>query len=85
MKAAVREARSLLEFAVEKRREERRATCVICGLPEEIRAQIKAAHGKKIDVSTILQWLAAQGHPIKAIDYKAHGSSNHEQKDEAGV
>lgn len=80
-----KQATSLLEYAVEKRRAERRAACPVCRLPKQIREEIRTARGKKIDVATILEWLAAQSHPIKEIDYKAHGSGMHDQKDEAGA
>jgi hypothetical protein len=79
------QAVSLLEFATKKRVAERRAGCIVCQLPPGIRAEIKRARGKKIDVRTILEWLASAGHPIKEIDYKAHGSGMHDQKEEAGT
>lgn len=77
-----KEAQTLIDFARARRRAERRATCAVCALPDEIREQIKAARGH-MDVQTILAWLE-QHHNIKirSLDYKAHGSAQHDQKDE---
>lgn len=79
--AAAKQARSLMEFAVERRRAERRASCAICRLPDDVRAQLRAARDKKIDVPTRLAWLATIGHRVSELDLKTHGSSAHDQQE----
>lgn len=76
-------AQSLLQFAHERRREERRAACPICRLPDEVRAQLRVARDKKIDTRTRLDWLASIGHgDITELDLKTHGSSGHDSLDQ---
>lgn len=77
-----KEAQTLIEFARAKRLAERRASCAVCALPDEIRTQIKSSRGK-MDVLTILDWLSQKcGIEIDRDTYKAHGSAQHDQKDE---
>lgn len=80
--AAKQQARSLLEFAIERRRDERRAACAICRLPDDVRAQLRLARDKKIDTPTRLAWLATIGHQVSDLDLKTHGSSAHDSLDQ---
>ena len=76
------QARSLMEFAIERRRAERRASCAICRLPDDVRAQLRAARDKKIDIPTRLAWLESLGHPVGELDLKTHQSSTHDSLDQ---
>lgn len=76
--AAAKQARSLMEFAIERRRNERRAACAVCRLPDDIRAQLRAARDKKIDIPTRLAWLESIGHQVSDLDLKTHQSSTHD-------
>ena len=78
---AAKQARSLMEFAIERRRNERRAACAICRLPDDVRAQLRAARDKKIDIPTRLAWLVAIGHQVSDLDLKTHASSAHDQQE----
>lgn len=80
--AAARQARSLMEFAIDRRRSERRAACAVCRLPDEVRAQLRAARDKKIDTQTRLAWLESIGHQVSDLDLKTHGSSAHDSLDQ---
>ena len=71
---------SLADFALAKRRAARRAACAVCALPDKIREQTKTARDKKIDVSTVLEWLAASGYKIGESVYLAHGSGHHDRE-----
>lgn len=69
---------SLVDFALARRREERRRACAVCRLPDEVRAQLRAARDRKIDTRTRLEWLREVGHPVTEVELKAHGSSGHD-------
>jgi len=67
--------RSLMDFV----RDSRREGCKICGLPADVRAQLREASSKKITMSQQLQWLATDyGATISAAEMMAHRGGRHE-------
>lgn len=75
-------ARSLLEFATEKRRAERREKCAVCRLPDEIRAQLRQAREKGIERRVVIEWLRAEHErPITDLELTQHYAGHHEEKD----
>ena len=84
MTAAKTAERSLEDYARDKRKAARRAACKVCALPDEVRAQMRGARDKKIDMHTIREWLK-EFHRIQLTDveYRAHGAGLHDQREES--
>lgn len=75
-------ARSLLEFATEKRRAERREKCVVCRLPDDIRVQLRTAREKGIERRVVLEWLRTDHQrEITDLELTQHYAGHHEEKD----
>ena len=77
-----KQGRSLIQYE----RAKRRAACAVCSLPEELRAQVRAASDKKIKQGVVLEWLREEHHVTLARqDFVSHGAAHHDQwsEDEA--
>lgn len=84
MKAVEKQARSLLEYASEKRKAQRRAACAVCRLPEEVRAQIRAARDRKIERTVIREWLRVEHKSeVSDLDFTSHYAGHHDEKEGA--
>ena len=71
--------RSLLSYVLAKRRE----GCAVCGLPDEVRAQIVGARERKIESRIIRAWLLAE-HGVDILDsvFTSHSAAHHEERQE---
>lgn len=85
-KRAPKEPASLEAFARAKRDAARRAACAVCALPDEVAAQIKDAHDKKIDRRTIREWLERE-HGVRIPDavFTRHSNSRSHREEETDV
>lgn len=72
---------SLQDFAA-KAAAAKKTRCYTCNLPEELRAQIEAAHGA-YTLQTISDWLKTEGHDIPAATIHNHFSRGHKKTSEA--
>jgi hypothetical protein len=71
-------AKSLLDFAREKRLNDLRASCSVCQLPENVRAQMRAA--KNVSRVTTVDWLATEyGVTIRDSDLQSHVAAHHDR------
>ena len=71
------EPRTLVDFVKDKRR----ASCVVCKLPDIIRQQVRAASEKKISRRTVLEWLETEcGAKITDADIATHSNGHHEDR-----
>lgn len=71
---------SLAEFAHDAKVAEWRRTCVVCKLPDGVRAQVKQARDRKIKTQVITDWLRTQGYKIDDLDWQTHNAGLHEQR-----
>ena len=53
---------SLQDFARTSRQAERRKTCSVCALPEEVQTELRTARKLKIPRQTVLAWLHTLGY-----------------------
>lgn len=80
--ATATKARSLLEFASEKRKAERRQTCPVCRLPEEVRAELRIARERKIERRLVREWLQTElGVALTDLDFTTHHAGHHEDRE----
>jgi hypothetical protein len=67
---------SLVEYV----RERRRADCVVCKLPDEIRQQISTAADKKIKRAVVIAWLQEeQSVRISEDELTVHANARHDR------
>lgn len=60
-------------------RQQRRADCAVCSLPDEIRIQLKGASDKKISRATALAWLSeVHGIVMTSDQMTTHYSAHHD-------
>lgn len=85
-RSPTKEPASLEAFARTKRDAARRAACAVCALPDEIAAQIKTCHEKKIDRRTVREWLERE-HGIRISDsvFTTHANSRSHREEEPDV
>lgn len=76
---------SIVEHVQKVRRDERRAKCVICRLPEPVKAQIRLAREKDYSRPEILSYLKVVAPKVTELDYNAHSAGAHEAKEKAGL
>lgn len=59
----------------------RREACKVCALPEDVRAQIRAARDKKIERRVVREWLAADhGVQIGDGEFATHTNAHHDEQ-----
>lgn len=76
---------TLADYAVAKRRAARKAECVVCALPDELRGQLKDMRRKKINVETAWEYIAKfYGVKIRESQWVAHGNGHHDREDGIG-
>lgn len=75
---------SLLDFAHNKRADERKKTCAICRLPAEVKAEIKVARARKVERSTVIEWLKTLKYQVDDLDFQTHNAGLHDQRDTRG-
>jgi hypothetical protein len=69
--------RSLVDF----NRAKRRSTCVVCQLPDEIRAQMRQAREKHIHRDVVVEWLEKEHRKkIAKTDLDAHTNGRHDDR-----
>lgn len=74
-KRAKKAGRSLIDYTMAKKR----AACVICSLPNEIKSQLREARNRKIRLPEQIEWLAEeQGIKLTRAQFDAHYSGRHE-------
>lgn len=71
---------SLAEFAHEAKVAEWKRTCVVCKLPDDVRAQVRLARERKVKTTIITDWLKTQGHKIDELDWQTHNAGLHETR-----
>lgn len=76
---------SIVEHVQKVRRAERRAKCVVCRLPEPVKAQILLAREKDYGRAEILSYLKVVAPKVTEMDYNAHSAGAHEAKEKAGL
>lgn len=66
---------SLVDFM----RQQRKAACSVCKLPEAVRAQLATASDKGITQKHVLEWLhTALGEPITKDELTSHRNGRHD-------
>ena len=69
---------SLLDYANKQK------SCVVCDIPEELRAQIRDASAKRIRRSTVLAWLKEEhGVEITAAELTSHTNGRHDTRSDS--
>lgn len=75
MAQTVKTPKALVDFVKDRRR----AACVVCSLPDDVRVQVRTAREKKIDRRTVIEWLHAEvDSKIGETDLAAHTNGHHE-------
>ena len=76
-KAPAGEGRTLTDYI----KDQRRAACAVCRLPDELRQQMAEGRARKIPRKVMLEWLTKE-HDVTIADREMdeHGAGNHDRR-----